>query len=390
MPRNPYMPRSRTLIALALLAVAVLLLWGARRVSANRGGPPPFLTVVVDEGSVSQRITAHGTLQPRQRVEVGSQVSGILDAIFVDFNSPVRRGQVIAQIDSSSFAAAVRAAEAELDAARAGLELAQLQWTRVQAMREQGIVAPSEVEQATTTLRQAEAQLSVRQHARERAQLELERCTIYAPTDGIVISRNVDVGQTVAASLSAPILFEIATDLSLMYIHANVSEADIGVVREGQVVRFQVDAHRGREFRGEVIQVRNAPLVMDNVVHYETIIAVRNEERLLKPGMTAEVQVITAEVEQALRVRNTALRARLPDNVRPADLPASDEFDGRVYRLRNGLLEAVPVRTGLSDGLNTEILTGISRGDTLVVGLSLRTDGSGGGQNLIRGNQATF
>ncbi|HUF27342.1 MAG TPA: efflux RND transporter periplasmic adaptor subunit [Gemmatimonadaceae bacterium] len=375
-------------VPFSLLALGAL--WGAAGYRASGSGLPPLHTVVADRGNVSQRVVAHGTLQPLQTVLVGSQVSGIVDAIHVDFNSPVRRGQLLAQIDSSTFAAAVRSATAELDAAEARLELVTLQWRRIQQMREGGVVAPAEVEEVRAELRQAEAQRSVRRHALERAQRELERCTIFAPTDGIVVSRDVDVGQTVAASLSAPVLFVIATNLQRMHIHANVSEADIGVIREGQTVLFQVDAHRGREFTGEVVQVRNAPVTVDNVVHYETIIAVQNPDLLLKPGMTAEVSVITAEVQGATRVRNTALRARLPDAIRPPEPAGEGASNGRVYLLRNGELVATPVRTGLSDGLHTEIVSGVAVGDTLVVGLALREDGDGDGANLLRGNQARF
>jgi HlyD family secretion protein len=194
----------------------------------------------------------------------------------------------------------------------------------------------------------------------------------------------------VAASLNAPILFELATDLSRMHIHASVSEADIGVVEEGQAVRFVVDAYRDREFTGEVVQVRNAPLTEDNVVHYETIITVENPELLLKPGMTAEVSIITAEVEEAVRVRNTALRARLPDGLRPPDAPAEEEgAEGQVYLLRNGALQAVRVRTGLSDGVNTEILDGVEPGRRAGPGPRRGGTGERGRRSLFGGNQAS-
>jgi HlyD family secretion protein len=380
--------RLKLLIPVMLLGIAAF--WSVAMLRSDGSGTPPLHTVEVDRGSVSQRIVAHGTIQPRQRVHVGSQVSGIVEQIHVDFNSRVTRGQVLARIDPSTFLAALRSAEAELAAAEATHDLALLHWQRVQELRAAQIVAASEADQAQTQLRQADAQLSVRRQNLERARRELERCTILSPTDGIVISRDVDVGQTVAASLSAPVLFEIASDLSRMQIHANVSEADVGAVREGQFVRFEVDAHRGRPFSGRVVQVRNAPHVADNVVHYETIIEVDNDELLLKPGMTAEVNIITAEVEDALRVRNTALRARLPDAIRPPDPDRSPEHNGRVYVLRDGAIVAVPVRTGLSDGVHTEILAGVDVGDELVVGLAVVGDDADGGRSLFRGNQAQF
>lgn len=377
--------------ALALCLGAGVWFYMSSR-NASSSALPPLHTVIADRGDVSARIVAFGSLQPIQMVTVGSQVSGIIEEIRVDFNDVVQRGQVLALIDPSTFEAAVSSARAELQSAEAALELARVQYNRVQELRERQFIAPTEVDQATATLLQAEAQLEVRRQALERAQRELDRCTIIAPTDGIVISRNVDVGQTVAASLSAPELFNLATDLRQMYIHANVSEADIGEVQQGQNVRFRVDAHRNRNFEGTVIQVRNAPMIMDNVVHYETIIAVDNEHLLLKPGMTAEVNIITDEVTDVLRIRNTALRARLPDGLRPDDPDMPEGYNGRVYLKQGATLIATPVRTGLSDGVHTEIISGISASDTLAVGLSLTQSGTGSnnGGGLFGGNRATF
>ncbi len=375
---------------IAGLVLGAAALWGTQYYNSEGDGLPPLHTVHTEYGDVSQRVVAHGRLQPVQKVTVGSEVSGTISEIFVDFNSIVERGEVIAQIEPSTFRAAVSSAEAELESAEAGLELARMQWERIQQLRERQFISPSEAEQANATLRQAEAEVRVRQHALDRAELELNRSTIYAPTDGIVISRNIDVGQTVAASLSAPDLFEIATDLGQMHIHANVSEADIGRVDDGQTVMFKVDGYRERDFYGEVIQVRNAPIMEDNVVHYETIIKVDNQERLLKPGMTAEVSVITQERENVLRLRNTALRARLPDSIRPDDPETVDNDETIVYLIRNGELVATTVKTGLNDGVYTEILEGLSEGDTLAVGLSLTQDNNNDGRSLFGGSQAQY
>ena len=382
--------KSGKIILILIILLIPFAWWGFGQFNKSDSGLPPLHTETVDRGEVSQRVVAHGSLQPVQKVTVGSQVSGIIDEIYVDFNSMVDRGQVIAQIDPSTFEAEVSSARAELESAEAGLELARMQWNRVQELRERQLIAPSEVDQASATLRQAEAQVRVRRHALERAERELDRTTITSPTDGMVISRDVDVGQTVAASLSAPILFELASDLSRMQIHANVSEADIGRVIEGQIVEFQVDAYRDRVFKGEIIQVRNAPMVEDNVVHYETIISVDNEERLLKPGMTAEASIIVDQREDVVRVRNTALRARLPDNIRPDDPEDSEDMNGRVYLIDNGQLIAKAVKTGLSDGVYTEILEGLDIGDELAVGLSLRAQQEDDRRSLFSGNQAQY
>lgn len=384
------MRKHRKLLLILLPVLGVIVWWGATYNSGGEGGNASLQTEAVGVGAVSQRVVAHGSIQPLQTVIVGSQVSGIVDQVLVDYNSPVRRGQVIARIEPSTFAAAVSSAQAELESAEASLELAEFRWKRTEELLEGRHVSSAEVEEARANLRQAQAEVRVRGHSLERAQRELARSRIVSPSDGIVISRRVEVGQTVAASLNAPELFEIATDLRLMQIHAYVSEADIGMVEEGQAARFVVDAHRNREFEGTVIQVRNAPIVEDNVVHYETIIAIGNEDGLLKPGMTAEVSIITAERENVLRVRNPALRARLPDSIRPDDPEPDGESNGRVYLVRDGRLIATPVTTGLSDGVHTEILAGLSQGDTLAVGLSLRADDTGGRRSLISGSQAQY
>lgn len=383
--------RNRRKFGLFILLIAAgVVWWGLEQYRSAESGPPPLHLVEAGYGEISQRVVAHGTVQPIRQVEVGSQVSGIIDEVLVDFNSRVTQGQVIAQIDPSTFRAEVSSAQAELEAAEASLELARMQWERVRELRENQFVAMSEVDEANANLRQAEAQVRVRSHALERAMRELERCTITSPTDGIVISRSVDVGQTVAASLSAPLLFLIATDLNEMWIHANVSEADIGMVSEGQSVRFHVDAYRDREFSGEVIQVRNSPIIEDNVVHYETIIRTDNRDRLLKPGMTAEVSVITAERQDVLRLRNTALRARLPDTIRPDEPEDLGEEERVVYLFREGRIESAAIKTGLSDGVYTEVLEGLEAGDTLVVGLSLRATDEGGRGGLMTGRQAQY
>ncbi len=351
---------------------------------------PPLNKVTVLEGDIAQRVVAFGALQPVQKVEVGSQVSGIVDQIYVDFNTPVTRNQILARIDPSTFEAAVSSARAELESSKAALELAEIQHNRIQELRERQFVSLSDVDEASANLRQAQAQVQVRQHALERAERELERCTIVAPTDGIIISRAVDLGQTVAASLNAPLLFEIATDLKQMHIYALVSEADIGVIEEGQRVVFRVDAHRNRNFEGTIIQVRNAPVISDNVVHYETLIEVDNSELLLKPGMTTEVNIITDEVHDVVKVRNTALRARLPDSLAPEEAELEGDNNGRVVILQNGQLLSRAVQTGISDGVNTEIKQGVSPGDTLVVGLTLATEGNEQRRSLFGGQQATF
>lgn len=369
---------------------AIIGWFGFQYLSGDDDNLPPLNTQTVDYGDISRHVTAHGTLEPIDEVLVGSQVSGIIQEIHADFNDEVEQGQVVAQIDPSTFRADVSSAEAELESAKAGLELAQQQYERTQELREREFVAPSEVDEARSALRQAESEVEVRRHALNRAELELAQTTIFSPTDGVVISREVDVGQTVSANLDAPEIFLIATHLNRMHIYANVSEADIGEVEEGQDARFYVDAYRDREFTGDVIQVRNAPHIQDNVVHYQTIIEVENEDELLKPGMTAETDIITDERHDVLRVRNNALRARLPDGIRPEPPEDADEDDTVVYVIRDGELIAQTVETGLSDGVHTEILGGLEEGDELAVGISLTMDDDRSGPGLLQGDQAQY
>lgn len=386
-------PWGRWLIALALLGGAGWALTGFLG-GDDRGSGVRLATVEVDRGDLQQTVSATGQLNPVVNVQVGSQVSGMIDEIMVDFNSEVRRGQVLARLDTATFEANVRQAEGEVASAEAALQLAEVEVQRLRQLSEREIVSRAEVDQAEARLKQAEATLQIRSHALDRAQSELARCTIYSPIDGIVISRDVDVGQTVAASMTAPVLFTIANDLTQMQINSLVPEADIGGVRDGQHVHFTVDAHPTRRFEGTVVQVRNAPVIEQNVVTYDTVIEVHNPEGLLKPGMTATVTIVTDEQEDVLRVRNTALRARLPDAVRPTEppLPADTPEPGTawrvVYRLPggnpDGPVEAVAVLTGATDGLHTEVLEGLAPGDVLATGVDLEAtatgnEGRGGG-----------
>jgi HlyD family secretion protein len=368
------------------IAIAVLLAAAAGAAWSLWGRPPPrppLLTVRVDRGDLERTVTATGQLRPVLLVEVGSQVSGIIAEITVDFNAEVREGEVLARLDTSTFEANLHQAQGEVDSAEAALELAQVEARRLELLVLQGLVPQADVDQARARLRQAEAALKIRKHALERARSELARCTIYSPIDGMVISRNVDVGQTVAASMTTPILFTIAQDLTRMHIHALVPEADIGGIRAGQRVRFSVDAFP-HTFTGTVVQVRNQPIIEQHVVMYDTVIAVENSERLLKPGMTSTVVIVTDEKSDVLRVRNTALRARLPDVLRPTEPDARRDGGGdptatgtwrTVYRLDGGepagALEAVAVRASMSDGIWTEVHEGLAEGDLLATGVDL-------------------
>lgn len=301
--------------------------------------PPEFMTAQISRGNITQVVTATGQLAPVVQVDVSSQVSGIVQEITVDFNSPVQQAQVLLKLDPATYEARVRQAEAELNNAEANLELVEMNTERIQSLRGRELVSQSELDQALANLRQAQTTVLTRTSQLESAKVDLSRCTIYSPIDGIVISREAEVGKTVAASLSAPTLFVIANDLTQMQITAAVSEADIGAVAEGQDVRFTVDAYPSRPFRGRVSQIRNSPKTVENVVTYQTIIDVRNPDLKLKPGMTANVSIVVAERENVLRISNAALRVRLPENLTPATPPPAAQPAGSGPAVRTARAE---------------------------------------------------
>ncbi|MCL5096769.1 MAG: efflux RND transporter periplasmic adaptor subunit, partial [Candidatus Omnitrophica bacterium] len=286
--------------------------WGVWYFNFRDGEKSEFQTASATRGDVVQVVTATGQLNPVVNIQVGSQISGIIEKLMVDFNSKVTNGQVIAQIDPATYNANLQQAEGNLANTKAALELAQINADRSKALFKSNLIPKSDYDNAIAALHQAEATIKVSEASVAKARVDLERCTIYAPIDGVVISRNVDVGQTVAASLAAPTLFIIANDLAKMQIDANVAEADVGGVEVDQDVEFTVDAFPQRTFHGKVIQVRNSPITVQNVVTYDTVIGVNNADLKLKPGMTANVSIIVARRDNVLRIPNAALRFRPP------------------------------------------------------------------------------
>jgi HlyD family secretion protein len=278
----------------------------------SKAGQLEFKTATVTRGDLQQSVTANGSLTPVRMVEVGSQISGTITNITVDFNSRVREGEVIAQIDAATYERALLQAEADVANARASLRLAQLNYQRAKELFASKLISQSDYDQTDATLAQADAMVKMREANVERARVDLSRATIYAPMDGIVITRKIEAGQTVAASMNTPTLFVIANDLAKMQIEAAVSEADVGGVEEGQTVQFTVDAFPARAFQGTVQQVRFAPTTNQNVVTYTTVVAVDNKDLKLRPGMTANAKFITAERKGVLKIANAAVRFRPP------------------------------------------------------------------------------
>src|SRR5262245_50847376 len=274
---------------------------------------PDFKTSTVTRGDVIQAVTATGILNPLVNVQVGSQISGRIQKLYADFNSKVKEGAIVAELDPATFKANLLQAQADFANAKASLTTARVNCKRAKEQLKNNLIAEADNDKTMADLQQAEAQVQTRQANVEKAKVDLDRCTITSPIDGVVISRNVDVGQTVAASMNAPVLFIIAKDLSKMQINASVSEADVGAIEEGHDVTFTVDAFRGRQFTGKLTQVRFAAVVVQNVVTYDSIIDVDNPDLKLKPGMTANVSIITSRRNNCLRVPNAALRFRPPE-----------------------------------------------------------------------------
>ena len=370
---------------LIIAAIATLLVFGVVLSRCARSTTSQFQNATVTRGSITQAVTATGTLNPVVNVQVGSQVSGNIAKLFADFNSDVKAGQVVAQIDPILFQAAVTQAEGDLATAQAALELAKLNATRTQELFTKKNSSQADLDQAIANLHQSEANVKIKQGALDKAKADLEHCSITSPVDGVVISRNVDVGQTVAASLQAPVIFQIANDLTKMQIDTNVAEADVGVVEVGQNVDFTVDAFPMRTFHGKVVQVRNAPITVQNVVTYDTVIGVNNPDLKLKPGMTANVSIIIAHKDNVLQIKNAALRYRPADVVFPearsiSSPPAQTSrasrpgggareragSDRTVYILSGNRPKPVQIKTGISDGVATEVTEGLKQGDQVI------------------------
>jgi HlyD family secretion protein len=378
----------KRLLPIGVIIIALLIiLFVVRR--CTQSGASNYQTANVTRGPITQLVTATGTLNPVTNVQVGSQVSGNIQKLFADFNSQVKAGQTVAQIDPMLFQAAVTEAEGDLASAQAALELAKVNAARIQKLFTEKNSSQQDLDSAIATLHQADANVKIKQGALDKAKADLDHCTITSPIDGVVISRSVDVGQTVAASLQAPVIFQIANDLTKMQIDSNVAEADVGAVEVDQGVDFTVDAFPTRTFHGKVVQVRNAPITVQNVVTYDTVIGVDNKDLKLKPGMTANVSIIIAHKDDVVQIKNAALRYRPPEAAAEQPKAASARTttaagstsspsgqrptgarerkpERTIYVLSYGKPKAAQIKTGISDGIVTEVSEGLKEGDRVV------------------------
>lgn len=291
---------------------------------------PEFQTVKVARGDIVQSVTATGDLQPVVTVDVGAQVSGQIKEVLVDYNSRVKAGDVLAKIDESTFIQRLRQAEADLESTKANNQLLKLNVERTTGLHRQNLVSQAELDNVLAQLAQSNAQLLTRGAAVENAKVDLSRCVITAPIEGMILDRRTDKGRTVNANMNAPVLFVLVNDLTRMQINAAVAEADIGTISEGQEVKFTVDAFPNRTFPGKVRMVRNAASVQQSVVSYATMIDVANEDLRLKPGMTANVSIIVQQRTNVFRVANGALRVRVPQELLAPAAPGETKAGGKA------------------------------------------------------------
>jgi HlyD family secretion protein len=380
------MKRSRYVIVIALpvvLAAAGYAYWRHNTGESDE----EYVTAAVERGTVASTVTATGTVNPVTTVQVGTYVSGPIQSIYVDYNSPVKKGQLVAKIDPAPFQVKVLQADANLANARAkvtkdraDLEFKKLTLQRNQELRAKNLIAQNDVDTAKSNYDQAVAQVALDEAAvkqsvaaLQEAQINLAYTDIKSPVDGVVVSRNVDVGQTVAASFQTPTLFLIAQDLTKMQVDTSVSESDIGDVRESQPASFTVDAYPGRAFHGSVAQVRNAPITVQNVVTYDVVIAVNNPDLELKPGMTATVTIVTAQRDNVLKIPLRALRFNpYRKSQTPGQTPSaatSHPSSPIVWVLQpDGSLRKVEVKTGLRNDQDAEVVSGdLHSGDELAL-----------------------
>lgn len=390
-------PLALIALSVAIISAGIAVYWQFYMVA-----PLQYRSQALEKGDINQTVSANGTINPVTLVSVGTQVSGTVKKLYVDFNSKVEKGQILLELDDALLAAQQKQSLANVQNANASLELATANEARMRSLFAQDYVSRQELDSAVQAKKSASAQLQLAQATVEKDRANLAYSVIRSPVSGVVVDRSVDVGQTVAASLQTPTLFKIAQDLSRMQIDANFAEADIGNIRVGQAVRFTVDAFPNRNFKGVVKLIRLNPTTQQNVVTYDVVINVDNPEQILLPGMTAYVNIAVAERKDVLLVPNAALRFK-PANAdvqkpaanqsndvqksggsRPGGAAGADTvktkrdgFSGKVYVLEKDALKPVSVSLGITDNRNTEIAGGeLKAGDQVVVGEAQAADKS--------------
>lgn len=357
--------------ALTFMALAAMLLASCGKKEMQT----EYKTETAEYGNISSSITATGTIEPVTKVEVGTQVSGIIDHIYVDYNSEVKKGQLIAELDKTNLIARLKSAQAQLASAKSEFEYQKINLKRMKELHQKEFISDDEYESARLTYDKAEANYRAQQLSMDEAQTNLGYASIYSPIDGVILSREVEEGQTVAAAMTTPTLFTIAQDLTDMRVIADVDEADIGGVKAGQRVTFTVDAFPNDKFEGSVTQVRRQATTTSNVVTYEVVISAPNPDLKLTPGLTASVSIYTLELENVLAVSTKALRLQpTEDELIPGDKLQDCDSKTKVWIKEGNTLKAIPVVTGVTNGVLTEIKSGLKKGQTVINGIENESD----------------
>lgn len=364
------MNKKKTLVIVAVAAIAALAVWLLS--GGKKEEKITFDTAAVAPANIMNSITATGTIEPVTSVTVGTQVSGIVSKLFVDYNSVVKKGQVIAELDKTNLMSQLNTAKTQLATAQSQLNYQTTNYKRYKTLFEKGLVAADDFDNAKLSYTQAKEQVASAKEEVQRAQTNLGYATITSPIDGVVLSKSVEEGQTVAASFSTPELFTIAQDLTNMQVVADVDEADIGDVKEGERVTFTVDAYPDDTFEGEVKQVRQEATTTNNVVTYEVVISAPNADLKLKPGLTANVTIYTAERKGVLSVPSKALRfTPQKETVGKMKIVDVANAKNKVWTIEGNSIVAHKVNIGMTDGTNTQIVGGIAEGTKIVTGLNV-------------------
>lgn len=364
------MNKKKALVIAAVAAIAALAVWLLS--GGKKEEKITFDTAAVAPANIMNSITATGTIEPVTSVTVGTQVSGIVSKLFVDYNSVVKKGQVIAELDKTNLMSQLNTAKTQLATAQSQLNYQTANYKRYKTLFEKGLVAADDFDNAKLSYTQAKEQVVSAKEEVQRAQTNLGYATITSPIDGVVLSKSVEEGQTVAASFSTPELFTIAQDLTNMQVVADVDEADIGDVKEGERVTFTVDAYPDDTFEGEVKQVRQEATTTNNVVTYEVVISAPNADLKLKPGLTANVTIYTAERKGVLSVPSKALRfTPQKETVGKMKIVDAANAKNKVWTIEGNSIVAHKVNIGMTDGTNTQIVGGIAEGTKVVTGLNV-------------------
>jgi HlyD family secretion protein len=364
------MNKKKALVIAAVAAIAALAVWLLS--GGKKEEKITFDTAAVAPANIMNSITATGTIEPVTSVTVGTQVSGIVSKLFVDYNSVVKKGQVIAELDKTNLMSQLNTAKTQLATAQSQLNYQTANYKRYKTLFEKGLVAADDFDNAKLSYTQAKEQVASAKEEVQRAQTNLGYATITSPIDGVVLSKSVEEGQTVAASFSTPELFTIAQDLTNMQVVADVDEADIGDVKEGERVTFTVDAYPDDTFEGEVKQVRQEATTTNNVVTYEVVISAPNADLKLKPGLTANVTIYTAERKGVLSVPSKALRfTPQKETVGKMKIVDVANAKNKVWTIEGNSIVAHKVNIGMTDGTNTQIVGGIAEGTKVVTGLNV-------------------